>query len=204
VSLGGSLIAGTNTTTGAFQHNGSIQAKNDLGPITVKGSLVGNATNPVVISAVGQAVVPPGSTRDVAIASLKVGGQVEFANILAGYDTNLTPVNANAQIGAVKVGGDWIASNLVAGVAAGSDGLFGTADDVLIPDLNANPRIIASIASVTIGGQAQGTVAGGDHFGIVAQKIDALSVAGSTLPLTAGKDVIPLGATGDFTAREVG
>jgi hypothetical protein len=93
----------------------------------------------------------------------------------------------------------------VAGVAAGPDGLFGTADDVLIPDPQANPRTIASIASVTIAGQALGLP--GDttgHFGIVAQRIGALSVAGTALPLGAGVNAIPLGATGDFTARQVG
>jgi hypothetical protein len=47
----------------------------------------------------------------VAIASLTAGGRVEFANVLAGYDTLRSPVNANAQIWAVKVGGDWVASN---------------------------------------------------------------------------------------------
>jgi hypothetical protein len=205
VYLGGSLIAGTNLTSGIFQSNGAIQANHDIGAITIRGSLIGNATNAVIISAVGQKVVPAGSTRDVAIASLTVGGRVEFANIFAGYDTDLNPVNANAQIGAVKVGGDWIASNLVAGVAAGTDRQFGTADDVLITDPSANPKILASIASVTIGGQAQGLP--GDtngHFGIVAQHIGALSVAGTKLTFHAGVKAISLGATGDFTAREVG
>jgi hypothetical protein len=202
VHIGGSIIAGTDTTSGDFHGNGAILALNDLGPVTVTGSLIGNSTNPVVISARGQAVVPTGSTADVAIASLTVGGRVEFADILAGYNENLAAVNPDAQVGAVKVGGDWVASNLAAGVDAGSDGLFGTADDILSTGTN-NARILASIASVTIQGQALGTVGGSDHFGIVAQKIGALSVGGTLLPLTSGTDVLALGATGDFTALEV-
>ena len=46
-----------------------------------------------------------------AIAALTVGGRVEFANVLAGYDTLLSPVNRDPQIWAVKVGGDWVGSN---------------------------------------------------------------------------------------------
>ena len=37
------------------------------------------------------------------------------AKVLAGYDSALNPVNADAQIGSVSVGADWIASNLIAG-----------------------------------------------------------------------------------------
>ena len=46
-------------------------------------------------------------------------GRLELAQILAGYDTSLTPANADAQIGPVTVGGDWIASSITAGVVAG-------------------------------------------------------------------------------------
>ena len=37
-------------------------------------------------------------------------------------------MNADAQIGTVRVGGDWIASSIAAGAAAGDDGLFGNGD----------------------------------------------------------------------------
>jgi len=204
VFVGGSIIADTDLTTGAFEQNGAIQVFNDIGPITIKGSLVGNSTNPVVISARGQKVVAPVATTDVTIASLTVGSRVEFANILAGYDVDLRGQNADAQIGAVTVGGDWIASNLVAGVDAGTDKRFGTADDVLIAEVGDDPNIKAKIASVTIGGQALGTPVAGDHFGFVAQTIGALSVGGTLLPLTAAVDVLSVGATGDLNAREVG
>jgi hypothetical protein len=203
VLIGGSVIAGTDRTIGRFFGSGAIQAGDDLGPVTVRGSLVGNRTNSVLITARGQGFVPAGSHKDVAIASLTVGGRVELAEILAGYDRNLHEVNADAQIGAVTVGRDWIASDLVAGIDPGADDFFGTADDVVINEAGADPNILAQIASVTIKGQALTTTGGPDHFGIVAQKVGALSLGGVAVPLKAGVDVLALGATGDFTLREV-
>src|SRR5260370_9836038 len=147
----------------------------DIGAITVNHDLLGNTTNPVVISARGQAV--PTATTDVAIQSLTVRGLVQYTNILAGYDVDGNPVNGDAQIGDVIVDRDWIASNLVAGVMAGADGLFGTADDAIIP--GGSPGIIARINSITINGQVSGTPAAvnsTDHFGIVAEEIGSLRI----------------------------
>jgi len=132
VAIGGSLVAGRNdnadTATYFLKKSGSIRAQDDLGPVTLQGSLVGNPTNPVIISARGQAVA---TATDLAIKSLTVNGRVDFALILAGYDADLNPLNADAQIGAVKVALDWIASSLAAGVTDGGDG-FGNGNDALI------------------------------------------------------------------------
>jgi hypothetical protein len=163
--------------------------------------------NPVIISAQGQAA--PTDTTDLAIASLTVGGRVERTSILAGYDPDmLNPTNADAQIGAVHVGGDWIASNLVAGVDAGLDGLFGTNDDALINEAGQSPTITAKIGDVRIDGQVQGTPAGDDpddHYGIVAQFVQSLTVGGTAIALRAGptNDDIALGTTGDMQLLEV-
>jgi hypothetical protein len=208
VFVGGSIIAGTNTSTGALTKSGSIRAEDDLGPIAVKGGLVGNATNPVILSARGRAGLAPDATTDLAIASLTVGGRVEFASILAGYDEDLDPVNADAQIGAVAVGTDWIASDLVAGVAVGGDLLFGTPDDDLIVEAGGgDPDITARIASIRIKGQALSTLKGGDHFGFVARQVGSLRLGDTLIPLTpgGGNDLagFPVGATGDLTVNEV-
>lgn len=200
--IGGSIIAGIDNTSGQFRDNGSIRADDDIGSITVLGSLVGNSTNPVVISARGQRNLPAGANEDVAIASLTVGGRVELTNILAGYRRDLIPLNADAQIGAVSVGGDWVASNLVAGVDDGADNLFGTADDALIAEAGAAANITARIASIAIKGQVLGTVGGADHFGFVAQQLGALSVGGTIIPVTGGVDNLLIGATNDVRARE--
>src|SRR5207248_1473890 len=74
VTVNGSVFAGTNSNTlpaSSLTRSGSIRAAHDIATLTVKGSLVGNDTNPVVISAVGQA--RPGTLTDVAIGTLTVG-----------------------------------------------------------------------------------------------------------------------------------
>jgi hypothetical protein len=200
LSIGGSLIAGIDNTTGTFRDNGAIRADNDIGNLLIKGSIIGNSTNPAIISARGKAVAT--ATADLAIGKLTVRGRVEFAQILAGVDVSGVARNADAQIGSVYVGGDWIASNLVAGAVAGADGKFGTADDAKMSGASVKDEvgINSRIASVTIGGQVLGTVSGSDHFGIVAEQIGAVKIGGTPLALTAGigNDDIPLGITGDF------
>src|SRR4051812_337396 len=57
-----------------------------------------------------------GATTDVVISKITVTGRVELANILAGFNpVALGATNGDAQIGTVKVGGNWLASNIVAG-----------------------------------------------------------------------------------------
>ena len=211
LTIGGSIIAGTDATSGTFSENGAISVTNDIGVATIKGSLIGNATHSVVIMARGQRV--PTATTDLAIGQLTVNGRVEFSRILAGYDIFGTARNADAQIGPVIVGHDWIASNLVAGAVAGADGRFGTQDDVRMPGTNGvngfkDVATLASrITSVTIGGQAFGTSASGDNYGIVAQNVGSLSLKGglTTIPLVAGNgnDSVLIGLFGDFRLREI-
>jgi hypothetical protein len=201
LSIGGSLIAGTRTTSSTFVNNGAVRVDDDLGTVLIKGSIIGNATNLAIISARGQAV--PTATTDVAIGSLRVLGRVEFARILAGVDYNGAAKNADAQIGTVSVGGDWIASSMAAGAVPGALG-FGEGDSKMSgAGVKDEAAISSKITRVTIGGQAMGTVSGTDHHGIVSESVDALKVAGVTFPTTAGKDDFPIGITGDFTVKEL-
>ena len=199
VTVGGSIIAGTDTSVGTLTQSGSIRAEEDLGFISVKGGLIGNVTTDVVISARGKAV--PTATTDLAIASITVGGRVENAKILAGFDIDLNEINGDAQIGTIKVGGDWIASSVSAGVGDGGDG-FGNANDTLIPGSGA---IVARIAAIQIGGIVIGTGVAGDRFGFVSQQIGSFKSLGFSAPLTgAPLDVIQLPlVTADVTIREV-
>jgi len=210
VFIGGSVFAGVDTSSGSLTKCGSIRAGNDIGSLVVKGSLVGNSANPVVISARGQAT--PGASADVAIGKISIGGRVELTNILAGYDTGLNPADGDAEIGRVKVAGDWIASNLAAGVrnpgaddAAGGTGI--NADNVNfgdIHDVEFGLGSITRIASIVIGGQVQGTVSGNDHFGFVAGEIGSLRIAGALIRLTANIENRALGVTGDVNLHELG
>jgi hypothetical protein len=211
--VGGSIIAGSESGGGTLVNSGAVRAGNDIGAIVVKGSLIGNSIHPVSIIARGQAT--PGASSDVAIKSLIVGGRVESADILAGYEFDLMSgetigVNADAQIGRVVVG-DWIRSNLVAGVQDDSDAprdnFFGDGDDQKISGVTDRPGVVSKIASILIKGTAFGTTFGGDHYGFVAQQIGSFKIGKTTFPLTAGAgtdlDGLLAGLTVDLRVREV-
>jgi hypothetical protein len=205
LSAGGRIAAVTvngSIRTGSGERSASIQTGANLGPILVRGSLIGRSDQLFVLSAVGEVDPPPG--QDLAIASLTVLGRVEFVDILAGYSIPLFAVNGDAQIGAVQVGGDWVSSNLTAGVEGGPDGRTGTADDRRAGGED-NPSIVASVAGVTIGGQVLGSIPPNDIFAFVAERFGSFSVGGTLLPLNPGarNDVVPLGATLDVVIREV-
>jgi hypothetical protein len=210
VALSGGPIAGVTvggSVTGIGTAATGVLSDGQIGSVRIAGNLAGPTASGVRISA--QGLPGPGLTAATALAirSVSVGGRVENARILAGYDTNGIASNPDVQVGPVTVGGDWAASSLVAGVAAGGDGLFGTADDAAIGGGVAT--IHSKIAGVTVKGQAYGTFAGSNHFGFVAQEVVKFSVGGVALPLKPGasNDVAPntfdVGITGDLTVREV-
>jgi hypothetical protein len=199
VTVGGSVVGGTGTTLSGF-----ITANGVLGTVKVAGSLVGTAANPVTIAGRGLAALAATATADVAIKSLSVGGRAEFARILAGYSFDLAPVDVDAQVGSITVGGDWVASSVAAGAVDGGNG-FGNVLDARITDATDDPDIVSRIGVVVIKGQAVGTAAAGDHFGFVAEQVASLKVGGTTIPLTPGSnnDDAPVGATGDLRVREL-
>ncbi len=207
VDIGGSILAGLDTSTaGTLVNNASIRADFDLGPITVKGSIAGTSASEGVtrplISARGQETLAPGATVDLAIKSLTVGGRVDGALIVAGFQAGFPIVsgqNGNASIGAVRVGGDWIASSLAAGVNDTNGNGFGNDDQRI-----AGATLVARIASITIKGTVAGTAAGSDHFGFTAAEIGAFRASGFIAQLTAQKETIPLSLiTADVALREV-
>jgi hypothetical protein len=204
ITLGGSLIAGTDNTIRLFANNGAIRADDDIGSVLIKGSVVGNSTNPAIISARGKAAPTP--TSDVAIGSLRVLGRVELAQIQAGVDATGAARNADAQIGVVSVGGDWVASSIAAGAVSGN-GLFGDTGDARMTGVGIkdDSLVVSKIARLTVGGQVLGTIGGADHYGIVAEVIGPVTVGGTLIPTTPGpsNDDFFVGITGDFAVNEV-
>jgi hypothetical protein len=188
-------------TIGGSIKSGHLQAVTSIGAVVVKGGIVGTAAQLVTIQV-------SGGTSQVAkssLASLTVGAGVERAKILIG--TSVSFASADSQIGAVKVGGAWIASDLIAGVKdVNADG-FGNADDVKQPTGGAdNPAILSRIASITIGGPVVGTSGvSGDRFAFEAQSIGAFKLGGEAFVLRAGggNDNFNIGVTGDVRLREV-
>jgi hypothetical protein len=162
--------------------------------------VIGGDLEGTTISALG--LLNPANAGDaLATGALTVGGNVANSRILAGYDRAGAAANADASIGSVFVRGDWHASDLAAGIAAGPDRFFGSDDDALIPGGNA---LLASIASVVIKGSAAGTEGDADHFGFLAERIGAFKAAGSKLTLTSGpgNDSSPIGPTSDLHVLE--
>jgi hypothetical protein len=187
VTIGGSVLSGGGALSGSIMSDATLQR------VLIRGNVVGTDAVDVQISGRG--------TIDnfVAIGSLTILGSAEYVNVLGGYD-GATPVFGDARIGTIIVIGDWIAGNIVAGVSAGVDLMFGTPDDVLIAGAT---TAIASIKSIFIKGQVIGTTAGADHFGFVAEQVGILKIGTVTYPFTAaGIEIEDLGATGDFIARE--
>lgn len=203
IALGGSLIAGENLG-GKTLDSGAIRAIKDIGSILIRGNVFGNSTNFAYITAGGSAT--PTATKDVAIGSVRVLGRVERAKILAGYDTKAGAKDADAQIGTVFVGGDWIASSMAAGAVPGANSLYGDSDDAkMTGGVKDDGSINSQIKSVTIGGQVLGTVGGSDHFGFVAESIGIVRIGGALQPVNLGisNDNLSVGITSDFNVHEI-
>jgi len=198
----GSLVAGSTTGTGGLNSSGAVRSTVSIGVLDV-GTLVGNASNPAIISAVGLTNQSATAKTDVAINRLTVTGPAAkgspvttYADILAGYnvDTSATTplgagVSADAQINSVTIDGNMMATNIIAGVEAGTNG-FGTSSSVAlngsgVMDL---PSIISTISKIIITGTTLPAAASTDTYGIAAQYIASASYDGAALKLTTGPD----------------
>jgi hypothetical protein len=197
LTVGGSLMSGM-AGSGGLDTSGAIRSSTTITSLTID-RLTGNSTNPAIISAVGRANVPVGSLSDVAIGSITVKTSSLYGDILAGYGTNTdngtvptgVGVNADAQIGTVTIGGNFTASNIIAGVGAGAGGFFGNSTSAALSGAGVTdlPTIISKISRVVIGGHVTGPVTTtADTFGVAAQYIVSASVAGTAIKLTAGAD----------------
>ena len=134
------------------------------------------------------------------LGAFSVKASVADSTIGAGYNPDATPVNGDALIKKISVFGDWLRSNLAAGVNAGADGQFGTDDDTALG--GGEPEVVSRIAKVIIAGQVLGTLGDSTRYGFVAQTIGSFTLGGTKLPLTTGSDNLPVGPTGDVFARE--
>lgn len=223
ISVKSGLHDATLTATGSIAKvkvngsvsGGQISAGTTLGPVIVRGDIVGTAADPVLITAFGKGRAPSRGV-DLAITGLNVGGSVEFLRVLAGFDRTSRGTNADASIGSISVGGDWHASTVLAGAAPGEDGFEGTTDDVKLASPARDAiNIVSRIARISIAGQTFGTLTVGDSFGIISEHIGKLKVGGTSFRLERGAlspgDFFPLGATGvgpnglpsDFSIGEI-
>ena len=188
---------------GAGELSAEISAST-LQSLTIGGDVIGTAARPVVIDAYDS------------IGKVTIAGHAQSVVIDCGGNYSY-PFNPDAQIGAVTVGGNWIASSIAAGVES-TNGFFGDKDDTKITSNNPfnpvldYPDVASRIASITIKGRVSGTAGGADHFGFVAQEVGSLRIGGVLVPLAKGAandDLFAVqprflpGATGDIRVHEV-
>jgi len=124
----------------------------------------------------------PASRRSAASPRSPLVGKLLSPAFSAGATaSSMSPVN----IGAVKVGGDWVASNLSAGVE-GTSGNFGESTDTV-------EAASSKIASITIGGVINGnSSATTDHYGFDATAIGSFSFNKINLGTITAPATIPL------------
>ena len=194
VSIAGSLDAGLGDNSGGVRLR-------SIGALSIGGDVHGSSGSPILI------------TVEEKLGSLKIAGTTTHARVLAGYHVFTTAkfgdggINADAAIGSVTVGGDWIASSIGAGVQEKVDG-FGDCEKIDQAGAKDVAEIVSRIGSIVVKGQVRGTNADMDSFGFGAEFIGSIKVGGNTIvPLKAGasNDLtgISLGTTGDFFIREV-
>ncbi len=220
ITINGTLSGSTeffDDGTNSFLIFNGIYSDSTIGAVKV-GALQGrNPVSTVNIVAKGQ-LSPANATEALAIASVTVVRGMASAQILAGFnslllainpDTNVA-INSDVQIGPVKVGNNVVSSSIIAGVSAGADFFYGTADDEVAAAFNAQdrPAIRARIASITVGGYLYGNTFVGDSFAFQAEEIGAVKIGGTVLPMTVAgafgaPDDFLLSVTHDFRVREL-
>ena len=193
IKISGSLMAGTNNDAGA------IHVAGDVGSLNIRGNVIGDSSHSVEITAAGMKSLT--DTKDISFGKIRIGGRVEFSDVLAGYSVDSDAVNGHAQIGSVTVKGDWIASNLVAGIrtSTGTDNDFGTNTDAVITG-QGPAGVIAKIARIRIMGSVAGTSDDSqDNFSFTAQQIGAFTFGKNHLHLQHGS-----GNDGFILAQQTG
>jgi hypothetical protein len=202
LTIGGSLNAGHDNTSGTFANNGAIRVGHDLGTVLIKGNVIGTFGSPAIISARGDA--EPTATSDVAIGSLRVLGSVVSAQILAGVNQDGTNRNADAQINSVFVGNNWTDSSIAAGANPGANG-YGDGDVKMSgAAVKDEAGLLSRIKSLTINGQVT-TYGLGTYTGIVAEKVHAVKIDGTPLVLQTGygNDDFSVSGIADFKVHEI-
>jgi hypothetical protein len=189
VTIGGSLVGNSVIDAdgnigfvkiGGNMAGGRIVTDGRIGAIAIRGNLIGTGGTSISASA---STAGPTTGLDLAIKSLTVIGTVENTRIEVGLGSN-----ADASIGAINVGREWLVGSVLAGVAAGADNFIGTADDTKTPGAGIDVATrFSTIASINIRGQALGSAANADSFGFVAERIARAKIGSRLLVLNAGE-----------------
>ncbi|MEK0449219.1 MAG: hypothetical protein RL088_1487 [Verrucomicrobiota bacterium] len=189
VLIGGSIIDDDS------EEEAVIFVHNEIKKFTVKGSIRGeSSTQATILFGSGNPPVLPGG---VALGSLAVSGSLKNATLVFGDNED-----ADGSVGSVVIGGDVIASRIIAARAfsPGNDGTPGTIDDVSLPATA--PDQISRMASLLIKGRIIGDGAGGSSFGVAFDQIKRAAVGGEAITATSGADLVFFGGAGDAFIRD--
>jgi hypothetical protein len=181
----GDVTVGTEILAGSAERSGFIASAARLLSLRA-GSIDSETGERVLISALDE------------IKSIILTGSIAFADIIAGMDIEGDVVKAGSKIGTVNIGGDFLATNIVASALPGDDGDYGTGDDQSLSDIEESD-LISRIASVIIGGEVLDDVRQivGENFGIVADHVVQVKVGVQNIPLHSGprNDYLSIGET---------
>jgi len=186
----GASITSSAGPVGTVKIGGSLTEASDItgesvGPVTIAHDLRGHITSTdgnIGTVRVGAQIYDGSIESQADIGSIIVGGTVRDATILAGAISGTITNTGAVSIGTVVVGGNWIGSNLSAGVAEGaSDDGYGNANDVAVSSS-------AKVARIIIDG-----VVSGDpptpHFGFDAESIGLFLIGGEKVPFNPANGV---------------
>jgi hypothetical protein len=184
----GSVVIGGDVDTHSSSAQFQISAAGSIGSIKARNLIGFDSGNPTSSSFI--------SARNV-IGAITVVDSASFFRILAGYGTDLSAANSEAQIGKVVIGttgqGNVQGVDIVAGALSDSSGnAFGQFGDGNDAHIGATGPKLAGIASVIIKGKVIETSNPDDSHGIVAGVVGAVKVSGHSLPLTPANDFLPV------------
>jgi hypothetical protein len=219
VTIGGNMQGGNGDRSGSiFVHGYHDAVSAGIGSVAIKGSLIGGGGSGsgaiyslgsigslAVAGSVSNAFVAAGGIGKIAVGRDVVGAEFVTGILVSGTglanptSSPLPVARATSGVGMIAVGGNWVASSVAADVSAGTDNMYGTADDRLL-----FPATLAAIKSVKIKGSVVGSSNTGDSYGFVARTIGSFHAANSSPALNpAGVDSLPLGSGGDVFLREI-
>lgn len=195
INAAGDVLVGGSIIDDDAKTDAAIFVNNDIKKFTVKGSIRGDSTTEASIR-FGSGN-PPVLPNGVALGALVVSGSLKNATLVFGDNEE-----ADGSVGSIFIGGDVIASRLIADRAysPGIDGKAGTLDDAALPATA--PDQISRLASLVIRGRIVGDGAGGSSFGIAFDQIKTATVGGEKLTTTAGADLFFFGGSGDAFIRD--
>jgi hypothetical protein len=157
VQVDGSLIGGTKSFTGVI-------SADRVGSVTIGQNVIGRIGGSSGFVNVGTAdsITVKGSLQGVVDPGTFLGG----GNLSGG-------IAAAKSLGVVRILGDVTNANIIAGVKAGDDKVFGSGEGSAA-DADLNPGLISHIAKVIIGGAVE--AAGASHFAIESNEIGIVKI----------------------------